>query len=310
VAGSRVILTVTLNAALDVTYQVPELVPGATHRVQPYARAGGKGVNVARVLRALGHEPVATGFAGGETGRVIREDLIASGIPEAFVEPSTSARRTVTIVSEQDGTATAFNEPGLPLSIDDWKQFVTTYHELAAQADVVVLSGSLPPRLPYNAYARLIRATATPTILDTSGAPLLEGTTAGPQVIKPNEDEMGVTGLSDPLAAAKQLRERGAGVVVATMGAGGMLAVTGNGVWRAKSPEPVHGNPTGAGDACVAALAAGLASGTPWPELLVHAVALSASAVAGPLAGDIDLATYQRLWPSISVEELDAHHDR
>jgi len=111
------------------------------------------------------------------------------------------------------------------------------------------------------------------------------------------------------LTAARRLRDRGAGAVVVSLGAGGLLAVTGAGVWRAR-PEPLRGNPTGAGDACVAALAAGLAAGTAWPALLADAVALSAAAVACPLAGEVDLDVYRRLAPAIEVEELDAHADR
>lgn len=304
------ILTVTLNAAIDLTYVVSELVPGSTHRVKPAGtRAGGKGVNVTRVLHALGHDTVATGFAGGDTGRAIRADLAAHGIRDAFIAPPASARRTVTVVSQRDGLATTFNEPGPPVSIEDWKLFVGRYHELASHADVVVLSGSLPHGVPNNAYARLISTTRTPTILDTSGTALLEGIAARPRVAKPNREELAVTGFVDPLAAARSLRERGAGAVVASLGAEGMLAVTEEGSWRAAPPEPVRGNPTGAGDACVAALAAGLAAGTPWPELLADAVALSAAAVAGPLAGDVHLDTYEELAPMVAVEELHAHAD-
>ena len=305
------ILTVTLNAALDVTYHVPALVPGATHRTGPATeRAGGKGVNVARALHALGHDVLVTGFAGGDTGRAIRADLAAAGIREAFAEPSVPARRTVTVVSEEDGLATGFYEPGPRLSIEDWTWFTGRFHDLASRAAVVVLSGSLPPGLPDHAYAQLIGACPAPAILDTSGPPLLEGAAAGPHVVKPNAEELAVTGEPDPLAAAHRLRAHGADAVVASRGADGLVAVTGKGCWRAAVPEPVRGNPTGAGDACVAALAAGLAAGTPWPDLLADAVALSAAAVARPLAGDVDLDTYRRLAPRVSVEELDADPDR
>ena len=310
------ILTVTLNAALDVTYRVPTLVPGGTHRATPTgARAGGKGVNVARVLHTLGHDTVATGFAGGETGRAIRDDLAAAGIREALVEPTAPARRTVTVVSEEDGSATAFNELGPQLSIEDWTRFTARYQELASRADVVVLSGSLAPGLPDHAYPQLIGATTTPTILDTSGAPLVDGVTAHPHVVKPNAEELAQAAArghdaEDPLSAARRLRALGAGAVIASLGAGGLLAVTADGCWRAAAPEPILGNPTGAGDACVAALAAGLAAGTPWPELLADAVALSGAAVACPLAGDVDLPTYRRLAPLVVVEVLDADPDR
>ncbi|HEY0448520.1 hexose kinase [Actinophytocola sp.] len=304
------ILTVTLNAALDVTYRVPTLAPGTEHRVEPGGtRAGGKGVNVARVLHALGHDTLVTGFAGGDTGRAIRAELDTAGIREALVDVDAPARRTVTIVSTEDGVATAFNEPGPRVSVEDWTRFVATYHSLATRAAVVVLAGSLPPGLPDHAYAQLIGATATPAILDTAGRPLVAGLAAHPRVVKPNAGELAAaTGIDDPPAAARWLRERGAGAVVASLGPAGLLAVTGDGTWRVPCPEPVHGNPTGAGDACVAALAIGLAAGTPWPERLADAVALSAAAVAGPLAGDVDLDTYRRLAPRVEV--LDAHADR
>ena len=302
------ILTVTLNAALDVTYQVPALTVGASHRPSTVdTRAGGKGVNVARVLHALGHETMVSGLVGGQTGAAIRADVIVAGLREALFEMAGPSRRTVTIVS--DGTATAINEPGPPVSISDWADFVGGYHQLADRASVVVLSGSLPGNLPADAYAQLIRATSTPTILDASGPPLLAGLAARPDVVKPNAAELvETTGLTDPVAAARVLLDRGARAVVASLGEAGLIAVTPEGVWRAAPPEPLRGNPTGAGDACVAALAAGLA--LDWPTRLAEAVAVSAAAVPCPLAGDIDLDTYRRLRPAITVEELDAHADR
>jgi tagatose 6-phosphate kinase len=308
VAGRGVILTVTLNAALDVTYQVPALTVGASHRPSTVdTRAGGKGVNVARVLQALGHETTVSGLVGGQTGAAIRADVIVAGLREALFEMAGPSRRTVTIVS--DGAATAINEPGPPVSISDWADFVGGYHQLADRASVVVLSGSLPGNLPADAYAQLIRATSTPTILDASGPPLLAGLAARPDVVKPNAAELvETTGLTDPVAAARTLLDRGARAVVASLGEAGLIAVTPEGVWRAAPPEPLRGNPTGAGDACVAALAAGLA--LDWPTRLAEAVAVSAAAVPCPLAGDIDLDTYRRLRPSVTVEELDAHADR
>jgi tagatose 6-phosphate kinase len=306
--GDTVILTVTLNAALDVTYQVPSLRLGDSHRPTAVdVRAGGKGVNVARVLHALGHDTMVTGLVGGDTGAAIRTDVLVAGLRESLFEMAGPSRRTVTIVS--DGTATAVNEPGPPMSISDWADFVGGYHALAARASIVVLSGSLPGNLPDDAYAQLIRATPTPTILDTSGAPLLAGLAARPTVVKPNAMELAeITGLTSHEKAARVLLDRGAQAVVASLGQDGLLAVTDKGSWRVRVPESLRGNPTGAGDACVAALAAGHA--LEWPERLAEAVAVSAAAVPCPLAGDIDLDTYARLRPAITVEELDAHADR
>ncbi|GAB1513032.1 1-phosphofructokinase family hexose kinase [Actinophytocola sp. KF-1] len=302
------ILTVTLNAALDVTYEVPALRLGHTNRpVATHVRAGGKGVNVARVLHALGHETMVTGLVGGDTGAAIRTDVLVAGLRESLFDMAGPSRRTVTIVS--DGTATAVNEPGPDVSISDWADFVGGYHALAARASVVVLSGSLPGNLPADAYAQLIRATPTPVILDTSGAPLLAGVAARPAVVKPNVHELTeVTGLDDPVEAARALLDRGAHAVVASLGHDGLIAVSHEGSWRVRVPERLHGNPTGAGDACVAALAAGHA--LEWPERLAEAVAVSAAAVPCLLAGDIDHDTYTRLRPAITVEALDAHADR
>jgi tagatose 6-phosphate kinase len=302
VAGRGVILTVTLNAALDVTYHVEELRVGQSHRPSDVAvRAGGKGINVARVLHALGHDTMVTGLIGGDTGTAIRDDVLLSGLQQSLFEMDGVSRKTVTVVS--NGTATAVNEPGPPVTISEWADFVGGYHALAARAAVVVLSGSLPANLPDAAYAQLIRATSAPTILDTSGPPLLAGIAAGPSVVKPNLHELTeVTGESDPLTGARKLFDQGAKAVVASLGEDGLIAVTAAGAYRVRVPEPLHGNPTGAGDACVAALAAGQT--LPWPERLAEAVAVSAAAVPCPLAGDIDHDTYRRLRPAIEVEEL------
>ncbi|WP_460406786.1 1-phosphofructokinase family hexose kinase, partial [Actinophytocola sediminis] len=224
-ARGRVILTVTPNAALDVTYHVPSLRPGAAHRVAAVAvRAGGKGVNVARVLHALGHDTLVTGLAGG---RAIQEDLADAGIREQLVRIAAPARRTVTVVSTTDGSATALNEQGPPVSEQDWARLLAGFPALAARAEVVVLSGSLPPGLPADAYAQLIDATSTPVILDTSGAALLAGLPAGPALVKPNAEELAQAGgTEDATAAAASLRDLGAGAVVASLGRDGLLAVT------------------------------------------------------------------------------------
>ena len=306
------ILTVTLNAALDVTYRVAELRSGESNRVSTVdTRAGGKGVNVARVLHHLGQDTLVTGLAGGSTGTAILADLAGAGIPQALQDIDGAARRTVTVVSTQDGSATTFNEPGPVVSPGEWADFIVRYRELADRADIVVLSGSLPAGLPEDAYAQLIGRSRTVTILDTSGPALLGGLAGEPHVVKPNAGELAeVTGTDTPSAGAARLRDLGARAVVASLGADGLLAVTESGSWHARGPETVHGNPTGAGDACVAALAAGLATGAAWPAVLADAVALSAAAVAHPLAGDVDQDTYRRLKPRVAVEELDADPDR
>jgi len=299
-----VILTVTLNAAVDVTYHVDEIRPHSSHRVRDVTlRAGGKGVNVARVLHALGHEVVAAGLAGGPDGDVLRADLARSGITASLVPIDGHTRRTLTVA---DADATVFNEPGPLVTPDEWRSFLTVYESLLENARVVVLSGSLPPGIPDDAYAELgARASRAdvPTVLDADGAPLLLGLAGRPAVIKPNADELArLVPDAEPLEAARTLRAAGAKAVVASLGPEGLLAATGSGDWRAGPARRVAGNPTGAGDAAVAALAAGLIAGQDWPELLRHAVALSAAAVLTPTAGGFDADAYRRFLPDIRIE--------
>ncbi|GGJ30944.1 1-phosphofructokinase family hexose kinase [Streptomyces brasiliensis] len=301
------ILTVTLNTALDLTYRVRSLRPHASHRVSEVVeRPGGKGVNVARVLAALGHEVTVTGFAGGGTGREVRERLAGTpGLVDALVPVGAPTRRTIAVVDERTGDTTQLNEPGPQVTSGEWATFQGSYEDLLGAASAVALCGSLPPGVPVGAYAGLIRtarAAGVPVLLDTSGEPLRRGMAARPDIVKPNAEELAeLTGSHEPLRAARDARRRGAHAVVASLGAEGLLAHTPEGRWRAAPPAPLHGNPTGAGDSAVAGLLSGLAERLPWPERLARAVALSAATVLAPTAGEFDRAAYEELLGRVAV---------
>ncbi|MFI2777905.1 1-phosphofructokinase family hexose kinase [Streptomyces sp. ALB3] len=304
------ILTVTLNTALDLTYTVPALVPRTSHRVHDVTeRPGGKGVNVARVLSALGHDTVVTGFAGGTTGAVLRELLGA--LPhrpaDALVTVAGNTRRTVAVVDRSGGDTTQLNEPGPQIGADEWAAFLRTFRDLLPGAEAVALCGSLPPGIHVGAYADLVRLTRTagvPVLLDTDGEPLRRGVAARPDLVKPNADELArLTGARDPLRATRDARRRGARGVVASLGADGLLAVTPEGIWRAAPPSTVRGNPTGAGDSAVAGLLSALAEGLDWPDRLARAVALSTATVMAPAAGEFDRAAYEDLLTRVTVEQ-------
>ncbi|MFH9425858.1 1-phosphofructokinase family hexose kinase [Streptomyces sp. NPDC017529] len=303
------ILTVTLNAALDITYRVPRLQPHTTHRVTEVSeRPGGKGINVARVLTALGHETVATGFAGGGTGDALRALLAQeTEVTDALVPVGGATRRTVAVVDASTGDTTQLNEPGPIVTPAEWDAFTATYRELLSGARAVALCGSLPPGVPVDVYARLTRAAHTagvPVLLDTSGEPLRRGLAARPDLAKPNADELAaLTGSTEPLRAARDARRRGAHTVAASLGAEGMLVVTADGAWQAAPPERIAGNPTGAGDSAVAGLLSGLVEGLPWPARLARAVALSAATVRAPAAGEFDRPTYEGLLGQVTVAE-------
>lgn len=305
------ILTVTPNPALDVTYDVERLVPHASHRVlRVRERAGGKGVNVASVLALLGEPVLAAGLVGGTGGEQLRADLDRRGIRHDLHPGALPTRRTVTVVSAQDGDATAFNEPGAPWSPDLADELVLHVERLLRvhRPSVLVVSGSVPPGFGGDRCAALVAAGHTAgcrVVLDTSRDALLEALPSGPDVIKPNRDELrAVTGTTDPVLGARALQGRGARHVLVSLGPEGMVLVDPDGpVLRARLEEPLRGNPTGAGDACVAAVAAGLVHGSAWTEVLADAVAWSAAAVLQPVAGEVSAADVGRLRELVVVTQ-------
>lgn len=308
------ILTVTLNTALDLTYRVPRLDVHGSHQVRGVVqRPGGKGLNVARVLAALGRRTVVTGFAGGLTGSELRELLaLEEGVTDELVPTAGSTRRTVGVVDESGGGSTQFNEPGPHISPEEWSGFRQVYARLLREgpdggAEAVALCGSLPPGVPVGAYAQLTKEAhdaGVPVVLDTSGEPLRRGLAARPDLVKPNAGELaGVTGTTEPLRAARAAQRRGARSVAASLGPEGMLLVTPDGTWQAGPPRSLPGNPTGAGDSAVAGLLSGLVESAPWPEMLARAVALSAATVRAPTAGEFDAEVHAELLAQVTVEE-------
>ncbi|MFD9597653.1 1-phosphofructokinase family hexose kinase [Kitasatospora sp. NPDC059973] len=301
------IVTVTPNPALDITYTLAALRPHESHRVETvHEQAGGKGVNVARVLHALGRRTTAVLPLGGAAGSAVKADLDRSGIVHLTI-PLTGAatRRTIAVV--HDGDATMLNEPGPELSALQWTALRAGVASLVPAARALVLSGSLPRGVPPGGYAALVRLArdrGVPVILDAAGPALTEALDARPTIIKPNAAELReATGTDDPQTAARALVRAGAGTVVASLGADGLLAVDPAGAWRAFLPTDagISGNPTGAGDSVVAALAVGLAEHTPLPVALTRAVALSAATVQARYAGMFDRDGYRRLLPQVQV---------
>ncbi|WP_245717644.1 hexose kinase [Nocardia jejuensis] len=316
------ILTVTMNPAYDVTYRLNSFEHGVVQRVSVVEqRAGGKGINVCRVLNSLGIHSVATGFADLDFADEAEREM-----PVDFVHALPWIRRTL-VISEADGTTTGLWEPGAALrGSAPVERLKTRIAALLPRASGVVISGSRPPGAGPDLPAELARAAVAaglPVICDVDGDALPVAARVPGVIIMPNADELrALTGASprtpaDVVAAVRPLLAGGAGAVIATRGADGMVAVTAAGAWSACLPEPVVGNPTGAGDAAAAAVISGLAgvSKTPaaisnWPAVLADAVATSAAAVAMPLAGEIDHALRTRLARLVRVEPVRASQTR
>ena len=303
------ILTVTPNIALDITYTIDKFELHSSMRVNDVAdRAGGKGINVSRVLASLGYESLILGLQGGNVGAAIEADLIASQLPYELVPIVGQTRRSVGIVDRSTGDATVLNEAGPEVSAEEWERLTQTVARHLPQASTLVVSGSLPPGIGQAGVAELAQlavAASVPVIVDTSGPSLLDAVAVGPDVVKPNAHEIAsATGIHDPLEGAAALIERGAKAVVVSLGADGMCVVTADQTLRAKPTRTISGNPTGAGDAGVAALAAGLAFSNSWEDRLRQAVAVSAAAVAHPLAGSFDPDVYESMLTDVLVEDL------
>jgi tagatose 6-phosphate kinase len=306
------ILCVCLNPALDVTYAVTELTYGATHRAQVVGRrAGGKALNVARVLRQLGEPVLATGLAGGADGAAVLADLADAGVAAEFAEIEGESRRTVTVWDGRQ--ATEFDEIGPAVGDAEWRSFRSLYTRLLAEATVVVISGSQPPGVPVDAYAQLTTLAAAAgagVVLDAAGPALRAALASGPDVVKPNRLELAelvggpLGGPDEVLAASAALVEAGAGSVLVSLGADGLVALTPDGSFRAWVPAPVAGNPTGAGDALAAAVARGLRRGDDWPSCLLDGVAVAAASVTLDQAGATDEALAADLRPTVRLEKL------
>lgn len=287
------ILTVTPNPALDLTWRVDRLVEGGTHRADAgAARAGGKGLNVARVAHAEGADVLAVTTTGGRVGEEFAAELAASGVPHALVPVAAETRRSIAVVDEALGDTTIINERGANPTDEEWAAVLAEIVERLPSARVLVVSGSVPPGAPASLIPLLIAVgtdAGVPVIVDTSGPALVRAADAGAAVLKPNAAELvEATGIADPVEGARSLIARGVELVLLSLGADGMLAVTATDLVHARLDEPLAGNPTGAGDAGVAACAVLYAAGVRDPEqILRRATAWSAAAVLTPLAGDI-----------------------
>ncbi len=304
------ILAVCLNPALDVTYDVDVLVPGATHRVRSvHERAGGKAANVAHVLTQLGDEVALFGFAGGSRGERFRSALGAVHDRLTCIQGET--RQSVAVVDADD--VTVLNEPGPEVAAQEWEALLDAFTAALPAARAVVLAGSLPSGLPEDAYAQLIRLARQadrPTVLDTRGPQLLAALAERPTVAAPNHHEAAealgspLPGPDEALVAAADLSGRSRGTVVVSVGRDGLVAATPQQRWRTAPPRVLAGNATGAGDALTAALVRGVVDGRCLPEVLADAVALSGAAVVRPTAGEVDRDTYDELRPLCRVEEV------
>ena len=325
------ILTVTLNAALDRTVAVPSFRLGHRHRaVESTTFAGGKGVNVARALKLLGKPVIATGLVGGATGNRILELLSSESILNDFTRIEGESRTNLAVIDPTSGEQTEINERGPEIAERESEAFIEKLLYLAQGATLCVIAGSVPPGLDPAIYGRLIdglRERGVISVLDTDGEPMKGGLKAGPAVVAPNVLEAeGAVGHefeapADFSAGLEGLIEMGAGEAIITRD-NGCVAIVGEEAEGSplgrRAGEPPHGtryeaeieplepvSTVGSGDAFLAGYVSARYDGASPRECLAFGVACGAESTQHFGAGVLDRREAERLLPRVALRELD-----
>ncbi|MDP9383680.1 MAG: 1-phosphofructokinase family hexose kinase [Actinomycetota bacterium] len=321
------IITVTLNTAVDKTLAVPNFRLGRRHRtVEQTTMPGGKGVNVARVLKTLGQPVIATGLAGGATGTGIVEQLTQFSVVSDFVRIREESRTNTAVIDPTTGEQTEINERGPAVSEAEVEMFVDKLLYLAQGASLCVFAGSLPRQVDTDVYARLIpelRRLGVETVVDTDGDPLRRAVRAEPDVISPNvleaEELVGheFNDEEDQAIAVREMVDLGAREAIMTAGDGCYALMAPEHRPQGPSPAPGHAEPVlyrvrgpalepastvGSGDAFLAGFVAARYLGRPVPESLAYGVAVGAESTQHLGAGIVDPGRVERILDEVSVE--------
>jgi 1-phosphofructokinase family hexose kinase len=313
-----VILTVTLNAALDRTVAVPNFRLGHRHRaVESRTVAGGKGINIARALSLLGRPAIATGFAGGPTGTRVLEQLREESVLTDFTRIAGETRINLAVIDPTSGEQTEINERGPAVSPEEVERFFERIQYLASGAKICVLAGTLPPGAGAGLYARLVdelRGQGVTVVLDAEGEAMLSGLRAGASVVTPNELEaeelvgQEFADRSDLVQGLSELVRLGAGEAAITR-PDGCVAVVGEGSERRfleVRTEPLDPVSTvGSGDAFLAGYVAARYDGRAPGECLAYGVACGAESTQHFGAGVVDRGQVERLLPEVEVHDLE-----
>lgn len=310
--GETKIVTVTLNPAVDKTCEITRLIPGQVNRVERVVNlAGGKGVNVTKVLRQYGYAVKALGILGGYTGDFIEEHVRKIGAECCFTHVA-GRTRTSTNILAGDGYITELVEPGPAVSKEEQELFVQNYQQEILDSEYVVLSGSIPEQMPVDFYARLVELATQKgkkVLLDSSGEALREGVKAVPYMIKPNRRELEILcsrklkGIEDVIGAAVSCQKQGIAHVLVSMGAKGMLYVGKQEILYGKAPQVRTINTVGCGDSAVAAFLIASLRRLPVREMLKFCVAVSAANATTLESAVIPMERAEELWDRVVIEE-------
>jgi len=273
----------------------------------------GKAVNVAKVLKQLGEQPVLLGFFGGDRGKQILAALTANQIEVAPVLTDANTRQCITVIDQADQQVTELVEESKAVSNDAYDALLECLRHRLPTAKALIMSGTLTPGGPEDFYARCIQAArqhSALTILDAKGAPLEQALAAMPDLVKPNRSELAATckrELPDEaavLTAMRDLHALGVPRVVVTAGSEPTLALEGEACWRILAPNINALNPIGSGDSFTAGLAICLLQGNNLGEACRRGAAAGAANALTWMAGEINPSTYEELYAKTKVERV------
>ena len=308
------ILTVTLNVAIDKLYVVDHIDLGEVIRVKECNyTAGGKGINVSRVARLLDEEVTATGFIGGYSGEFVRENVRNARIQENFIKVNGESRSCINIVDRNTGKQTEFLEPGLNITDKNIEELIDHYELLCKSCDIVTISGSVPIGGDETIYPRLIeiaKRKGKKVILDTSGKLLKAGIDAKPTVIKPNIEElkqllgMTISSKEDIIHAASELHNSGIEIVIVSLGKDGAMIVCKEGVYQGTTPDIKVLNTVGCGDSMVAGFAVGITRDYKILDTIRLGMAVSTANALTMETGYFDKEDMEKLFCEIEVIKI------
>ncbi|NQQ33084.1 tagatose-6-phosphate kinase [Streptococcus suis] len=309
------ILTITLNPSVDIAYQLNQFRLDSVNRVEKVQKtAGGKGLNVTRVLKQNGEDVLATGFIGGELGNDVKNQLYQNHIKSSFVEISGETRNCIAILHE--GQQTEILEQGPTIQEHEALNFIEHLRNLLSKVEVVVISGSLPKGLESDYYVKIVelcKKFGVAVVLDCSGEALKKvlESKEKPTVIKPNTEELSQLIGSDVTDENQELQSvlssqmfQGIEWIVVSLGAKGAFAKHKDKFYRVRIPKIDVVNPVGSGDSTVAGIAASLAHALPDVELLKNATILGMLNAQEEQTGYVNLEHSEELYSKIEVEEV------
>jgi 1-phosphofructokinase family hexose kinase len=311
-----VIITVTLNPAVDHALDLEKLTVGDTNRVlDSRIDPGGKGINVSRVLRELRRESMASGLSPGSLGRFVEHSLLEQGILCDFVHTRGQTRTNLTVVDETSHETTLLSYRGPEVDPRHIATLEVRLRRYISPGDWLVVAGSIPPPIEADVYARLIelgRERGAHTVLDADAAALAAGLRGKPDLVKANHHEAErLLGRSldddhELPRAADDMRALGAATAVLTAGRRGAVAVNDDGLWWAWPPEIVVVSSVGAGDALLAGLLLKLSDGHDLGEALRYGTAAGAAACLTPGTQLCHREDVERALPNVRVEQVRA----